>query len=63
MFVYSYDLIVVRNREDKNSLVELVLTRYQSIQLDDSICRNDDAMSVLPIRDVESLVIAFHLQR
>lgn len=61
MFVQSYSLIIMQNWEDKNFLIELVLTQHQSIQLDDCIYSNDDAISVLLICDVESFVTALHL--
>lgn len=52
----------MQNWEDQNFLIELVLTWYQFIQLDDDVCCNSDAMSVLSIRDIKCFVVAFYLR-
>ena len=62
MVIDSYSPMIVRDREGKDLPVELILTRHQSIQLDDSICRNGSAMSVPSIRDIECFVAAFYLR-
>ena len=61
MSVDSRGLIVVRDRESENLLVKFILTRYRSVQFNNSARCNAGTMSILSICDFKCFVAAFDL--